>query len=104
MTTADTRRLVDVVVRSAFDAVGAGKMWLSQDAYLPLFGPADSLATEVKISQWTQTEGLRYANQVRPDIDVMLRSHRPLMDGVVEVTLSKHDSKAQRRCCGSVLD
>ena len=65
MTTADTRRFVDVVVRRAFDAVGAGKMWLSQDAYLPLFGPADSLATEVKISQWTQTEGLRYANQVR---------------------------------------
>ena len=65
MIVSDVRPLVDVVERRAFDAVGAGKMWLSQDAYLPLFGAADSLATEVKISQWTQTEGLRYANQVR---------------------------------------
>ena len=78
-------------------------MWLSQDAYLPLFGPADSLATEVKISQWTQTEGLRYANQVRPDIDGMLRRHRPWID-LLDVELSKHDSKAEHRCCDSKLD
>lgn len=38
-------------------------MWLSQDAYLPLFGSVGSLEAEVRISQWTQNEGLRYANQ-----------------------------------------
>jgi hypothetical protein len=35
-------------------------MWLTQDAYLPLFGPQTSLEAEVRISQWTQNEGLRY--------------------------------------------
>lgn len=49
----------DLIFHRAFNAVGPGKMWLSQDSYLPLFGTPDSLATEVKISQWTQAEGLR---------------------------------------------
>ena len=49
----------DLIFHRAFNAVGPGKMWLSQDAYLPLFGTPDSLATEVKISQWAQAEGLR---------------------------------------------
>ncbi len=49
----------DMIFHRAFNAVGPGKMWLSQDSYLPLFGTPDSLATEVKISQWTQAEGLR---------------------------------------------
>ena len=53
----------DFIFHRYFDAVGAGKMWGQQDAYLPLFGPSDSLSTEVKVSQWTQNEGLRYANQ-----------------------------------------
>ena len=49
----------DLIFHRAFDAVGPGKMWLSQDAYLPLFGAPDSLTTEVRISQWAQAEGLR---------------------------------------------
>ena len=38
-------------------------MWLTQDAYQPLFGASSSLAMEVQVSQWTQNEGLRFANQ-----------------------------------------
>jgi beta-mannosidase len=37
--------------------------WTDRDAYLPLFGSLNSLEEEVAVSQWAQTEGLRYANQ-----------------------------------------
>ena len=53
----------DYIFHRGFNAVGGGAMWLNQDSYLPLFGQPDSLATEVKVSQWAQNEGLRYANQ-----------------------------------------
>ena len=54
----------DWVFHRATSAVGAGSdMWLSRMAYIPLFGEPPSLANEVRISQWTQMEGLRYANQ-----------------------------------------
>jgi beta-mannosidase len=51
------------IFHRSFDAVGAGTMWSQQDAYLPLFGKSESLQAEVRVSQWTQNEGLRYANQ-----------------------------------------
>lgn len=53
----------EYIFHRAFDAVGAGSMWLVQDGYTPLFGQAPDLATEVSVSQWAQNEGLRYANQ-----------------------------------------
>lgn len=54
---------VDYIFHRAYDAVGPSAMWLTQDSYLPLFGQPQSLAEEVAVSQWTQMEGLRYANQ-----------------------------------------
>ena len=53
----------DWVFHRGFDAVGAGTMWLVQDGYTPLFGPAADLEAEVRASQWAQNEGLRYQNQ-----------------------------------------
>lgn len=40
-----------------------GDDWLMPEVYHPLFGSLPDLATEVRVSQWAQAEGLRYANQ-----------------------------------------
>lgn len=40
-----------------------GSDWLKPEIYHPLFGKPINLETEVKVSQFSQAEGLRYANQ-----------------------------------------
>ena len=60
-----TNTSADWVFHRAFGAVGAAgsPYWADRDAYLPLFGPRAAMIEEVRVSQWAQAEGLRYANQ-----------------------------------------